>query len=1428
MSNYYDESKGWIIDGQSLEDYENANRPVTDEDLKELGIIEEPPVIEEKDEDGNILKKLDQFSDYDTRPTGAEYEKLSPIDTAIDVGKAVGTEALHFFQTKSMETQYIERTHLAENLKYMYRYGIGTLGLGKVGAALKGLQWTGKAGKATKTIGQFLNPDLITTNNKVVKALSSGLDNIGAAAVASYLYRRPEDMEGQMADIFGDIDNPIIKNLQSNPEDTEIEERLKGVVNDTIAGLVTAPILNSVLEPALKSLGKGVSKLFKKKEVTEQALNEIDVAATEIDNVLEGSNLINKVRDTILEAQKENIDDIERYILDSDWVNGKNKDNVLNIYETLVRGDEPIALSDGSFSIRVQTWRDASKVTPEELARQTNGDGVSLMNETVKDTWKERGWLSEGEDLVKVSNPKDNSKEVKVVVNTKASNRIVKQYSDKWEIDNSIKVEWVDGKINGADGNTLATKYHGKNKNKDILPNITIQINKNAENPYAVLRSELEHARDISKREVPNQSEKHFNRYNGINESEMSLGYVKKKADSRASSTKTTDNISKIEDRYDFEVKSSKDLESVSNPDYDNVIIIKNKSGEVLGNMRTSNIGNNLIYIDMMNNYQMESGVGRAMIAKLAKDNPDKKIAWIAVSEGSVKSYNKFVEEYPDLINRIEFENKVNTDEIIDSIENNSYNSQKGVNNAEGSNQGNIGRGSKTDTSRESSTSNSQIQADMEGKVPRTGDESSLYRGVSESVSTVNERGKNTVDINKPITERINNADGDLNQVDNILDETIAKDIELSGTTWQALAEDADTLYSKLKNICGDNLLAFKKAFANGDINLVNAMTRKVLAAERMVSNLAEQANTLIKQGKDVTDIVETIHYLSGYTSKIGSAYGRGLNEQKFSNKVRSFFSLTTLEKQGLDSLVDLLHTDLTSLNFTQSVKQLKEEMYTKIQDYFGGKLWESLIKDPAYGKAFDNYLTELIANKNITPEAIEKALKKLVTDTQKEELQKIIKHSTDAKSLMKAMRVKQDIASYYVTNLLSSPMTQFKNFISGVTNSIYFPFKKIVGGLIDNIYGQTTNKASFIESGENLIEEGIKTYQYMFSYHYVLKDAWKLAGKAIQNGEGTLVSLGNDSYENNALEAVFHFKPWDSTNPKDVFIYAFTFMSRLMGATDEFITQMNYRAITRAKAFMAAERGANALNLTGDKRAKYMQQVSDELFDKAFDVDGKALDTDAYAEARDIVLQTPLDGKYFDYKTGQKIQTKEQTVAMGVSQALQKAVADVPLLKLFFPFVRTGTNILQQNLEHNIFYGICSPSQRRLLMSNTKEGAIARSQIATGLMGFSLAYSYVMQGNITGSLPSDSQTRTALLKTGWRPYSIKIGNKWVSYQGYEPIQSILGFAADCFTITQAYDSSTDTSDNLANLAILGAKNFIFKASPSTGSYLAMLGSTFW
>jgi hypothetical protein len=67
-------------------------------------------------------------------------------------------------------------------------------------------------------------------------------------------------------------------------------------------------------------------------------------------------------------------------------------------------------------------------------------------------------------------------------------------------------------------------------KGKNKIPDITIKIDVNAKNPYATLRAEMEHARDIAKGEVPNQAERHFSRYEGMNEGEVASGYVYKKA----------------------------------------------------------------------------------------------------------------------------------------------------------------------------------------------------------------------------------------------------------------------------------------------------------------------------------------------------------------------------------------------------------------------------------------------------------------------------------------------------------------------------------------------------------------------------------------------------------------------------------------------------------------------------------------------------------------------------------------------------------------------------------------------------------------------------------------------------------------------------------------------------------------------------------
>lgn len=117
-------------------------------------------------------------------------------------------------------------------------------------------------------------------------------------------------------------------------------------------------------------------------------------------------------------------------------------------------------------------------------------------------------------------------------------------------------------------------------------------------------------------------------------------------------------------------------------------------------------------------------------------------------------------------------------------------------------------------------TDRSANEVDTNSSSTRSKEEGSNRSGNdSMDVSRTSEEGTNS--STRPISERIKETNGDLNQVDGLLDETISKDVELSGATWKDLAEDAEAFYRKVKALCGDNLLAFKKAFANNDSSFI-------------------------------------------------------------------------------------------------------------------------------------------------------------------------------------------------------------------------------------------------------------------------------------------------------------------------------------------------------------------------------------------------------------------------------------------------------------------------------------------------------------------------------------------------------------------------------------------------------------------------------
>lgn len=355
----------------------------------------------------------------------------------------------------------------------------------------------------------------------------------------------------------------------------------------------------------------------------------------------------------------------------------------------------------------------------------------------------------------------------------------------------------------------------------------------------------------------------------------MSLGYVKKKADSRTLKDKTNNNLKALDERYDFnDVPPNKNNFDPSEQPM-NKIVVKDKAGKELGYIEYDDtILPDTIFVGDMQNYRIETGVGRAAIAKLMQKFPNKRLAWIAISDGSTKSYKKFCEEYPELAKKVDFKENI---DIIDKSNKDIYNSRKGVVNEDtlqGSKQS--GRSNKDlfETNKNTSSNNDRLSRTASTEQTPISGSSRGEHSISSSGRSEQEL-HNASDINQqqpinkqrgigertqqPISKQLTSTDGDLDQIEKVVSDVVARDTELSGTTWEALAKDADDLFNKLEEYGIKDIDNLKKAFNHGQIDIINTATRYALAAERMVGNLREQAAAILKQNGDITEIAESL-----------------------------------------------------------------------------------------------------------------------------------------------------------------------------------------------------------------------------------------------------------------------------------------------------------------------------------------------------------------------------------------------------------------------------------------------------------------------------------------------------------------------------------------------------------------------------------------
>ena len=187
-------------------------------------------------------------------------------------------------------------------------------------------------------------------------------------------------------------------------------------------------------------------------------------------------------------------------------------------------------------------------------------------------------------------------------------------------------------------------------------------------------------------------------------------------------------------------------------------------------------------------------------------------------------------------------------------------------------------------------------------------------------------------------------------------------------------------------------------------------------------------------------------------------------------------------------------------------------------------------------------------------------------------------------------------------------------------------------------------------------------------------------------------------------------------------------------------------------------------------------------------------------------------------------------------TQDTQEIVHTHPWMRLIMPFVKTPVNILKWPMQRMAF--IMNPNgsimgkefewvkklhlryQADMASKDPFRMAQAKGRIAAGRYywgGFVMA---AATGTITGAGPSNPRERRNKMATGWRPYSVKVGDTYISYARLDPFATALGLAADTYEKTSELLTHGDIDEDwMSGMMLAGA--YAVSNNMADKSYLA-------
>ena len=361
--------------------------------------------------------------------------------------------------------------------------------------------------------------------------------------------------------------------------------------------------------------------------------------------------------------------------------------------------------------------------------------------------------------------------------------------------------------------------------------------------------------------------------------------------------------------------------------------------------------------------------------------------------------------------------------------------------------------------------------------------------------------------------------------------------------------------------------------------------------------------------------------------------------------------------------------------------------------------------------------------------------------------------------------------------SLLSSPATHMINIISNAFNTVYRPFTLYWGGGAKEQKQAIAAFYSFNRVLEDSWQVGRKVWKDSWDptasrQHQLMpgQKGWKHRG--VTEGQLQLMQEAANESGDAGFQRGVAVLNWmhDLQN-----FPLFAWPTRLLTTTDEFfktaVTRMEYHSQQMGKAIDSASDSGKPV------QEVFEALVKDEL-SRNFTKDWEVLNADLIKAAKEVTFQTQLEG--WAKNTGDFI---EKT----------------PVLKPFFPFIRTGHNILAYSATHVPLLNKFT-KEYNAVMNGTDEYAKAmmKGRMAFGqLLTWTTALAAV-NGTITGNGPPDPQERKVWLQSH-RPRSIRLpGGNWFDYSRLEPFGFILSSVADLVDMTKRGSMSENRINYLA------------------------------